>query len=279
MGRMTKQISAIRILKLFLFIIFGGYLFLCLGMAVFQRSFIYLPREYSSAQVDQMARQANLERWTNSTGQFIGFERRSPKQPAEGSILIAYGNGGTATGSAHYADDIQSVVPLDIFILEYPGYEDRPGSPSQNSLFQAAADAFNSLPTNHPIYLIGESLGTGPVSYLAGTFSNNIAGIALISPFDRLASPAQNRFPFLPVGLLLMDRFPSADYLRDYHGKVAITLDGGDDIVPEKFGRRLYDSYNGPKKLWEFPNAGHCQITGAQSLFWGEVINFWHTSN
>ena len=275
--QVSKQISAIRVVQLFFILIFGCYFLLCMGMAAFQRSFIYFPKKYSSTQVDQMAREANLERWTNSAGQPIGLMRRAPRQPALGSILIAYGNGSTATGSAHYADDIQNVAPFDVFVLEYPGYEDRPGSPSQKSFFVAGTDALNSLPGNRPIYLVGESLGSGTVSYLAGTFPGRVAGVLLISPFNRLADVAQYHYPILPVGLLLVDRFPSEDYLRNYHGKVGITVDGGDDIVPEQFGRRLYDGYDGPKKLWEFPNAGHCQITGAQSVFWTQVIQFWRS--
>ena len=98
----------------------------------------------------------------------------SPKQPAEGSVMIMYGNGSTATGSAHYADEIQDVAAFDVFILEYPGYEDRPGCPSQRSLFQAADEALRLISTNRPIYLVGESLGTGVASHLAATDSNAI---------------------------------------------------------------------------------------------------------
>jgi pimeloyl-ACP methyl ester carboxylesterase len=75
-----------------------------------------------------------------------------------------------------------------------------------------------------------------------------------------------------------MDRFPSEKYLRNFHGKVGITIDGKDVVVPEKFGLRLYNSYSGPKKLWEFPNGGHCQIMMPQPEFWSEVIRFWRTN-
>ncbi|HEY3763167.1 MAG TPA: alpha/beta hydrolase [Verrucomicrobiae bacterium] len=225
-----------------------------------------------------MAQSANLQRWTNSAGQPIGFKHLSPTQPAEGSILVTYGNAASAIDCAHYAGDIQPVAAMDIYILEYPGYEDRPGSPTETKIFQAGEDAFQSIPTNHPIYLVGESLGTGPASYLAGTFSNRVAGIALISPFDTLASPARYEFPYLPVSLLLMDRFSSVDYLQNYHGKIAIAVDGADEIVPTKSGLRLYDSYNGPKKLWEFKNAGHCQIYSPVSEFWKGVVDFWRSS-
>ncbi len=50
---------------------------------------------------------------------------------------------------------------------------------------------FTLLSTNQPIYLVGESLGTGVATYLAGTYSNKIAGVILISPFNRLTDVAQ----------------------------------------------------------------------------------------
>src|SRR5690348_4173773 len=156
-------------------VLFAGlYLLICAGCATFQRRLIYYPSVLTSAQVDQMAQAAGLERWTNPAGEFIGLKRPSPKQPAAGSVLIMYGNGSTAVGSGHYADAIQGAAAFDIFILEYPGYEDRPGSPAQKSLFKAADEAFHRLPANQPVYLVGESLGTGVASYLAGTYSNKI---------------------------------------------------------------------------------------------------------
>lgn len=261
--------------KWFLLFCLAIYLGICGFMAFSQRLLIYHPKVLTPAQVDEKARAANLQRWTNTAGQFIGFKRPSPKQPANGTVLIAYGNASTATESAHYANDIQQTAAFDVYILEYPGYEDRPGKPTQSNLFDAADDAFRILPTNKPVYLIGESLGSGVASYLAGMFSNKISGVLLISPFDSLVSPAQHQYPYLPCNLLMVDRFPSKKYLRNYHGKIGMTIDGRDAIVPEKFGRRLFDSYDGPKKLWEFPTGGHCQITEPQIDFWREVISFW----
>jgi pimeloyl-ACP methyl ester carboxylesterase len=274
----AKPLVLSRLLRLLLFSGAAFYLVVCLIIAIFQRSLLYYPSIYSPAQMDQMAQSARLERWTNSSGGFVGLKRLSPKQPAEGSILIAYGNGSTATGCSHYADDIQSVAAFDVFILEYPGYEDRPGSPSQDSLFRAADEAFQMLPANRPVYLAGESLGTGVASYLAGTFSNRVAGVVLISPFNRLTSAAQYHYPILPVWLLLLDRFPSEDYLSNYHGPVGVVVDGHDQVVPEKFGLHLFNGYSGPKKLWGFPNGGHAMIMEPPEKFWKEVIGFWQSS-
>lgn len=205
----------------------------------------------------------------------MGLKRPSSKQPAKGSVMILYGNGSTAVGSSHYADEIQSVAAFDVFILEYPGYADRPGLPSQKSLFKAADEAIRTLPANRPVYLVGESLGSGVASYLAGTYPDRISGVILISPFSSLTDVAQSHFPLLPVRLLLADRFPSAKYLNNYHGKVGVSVDGKDTVVPEKFGLRLYDGYEGPKELWEFPDGEHCQITEPRAKFWKAVVEFW----
>jgi len=272
-----KSSLPVRLVKMLLLIIVGSYLVICGVIAVFQRSLLYFPAVYTPAQVDQMARSARLERWTNSAGTPIGFKRLSPKQPAAGAVLVAYGNGSTATGSGHYADDIQAAAPFDVFILEYPGYEDRPGSPTRTALFEAAEEAFQQLPTPQPVYLVGESLGSGVVSWLAGKHPDRVSGMVLISPYNRITSVAQGHYPYLPVRLLMVDRFSPEDYLKQFRGKVGITVDGKDTVVPEKFGRRLYDSYAGPKKLWAFPDGGHCQIQVPAAAFWSEVIGFWRS--
>jgi len=246
----------------------------CSTMAVAQ-NFLYYPRVYTTAQADGMAQSANLKRWTNAIGANIGFKRPSSRQPASGSILIMYGNGGTATGCASYADDIQKVATMDVYILEYPGYEDRPGPPTEKSIFDAARDAVRTIPSDKPIFLIGASLGSGVASYLAGTFTNRIAGVVLLSPFTSMTDVAQYLFPDQPVSLVLVDRFPSEEYQSHYYGKVGIAVDGKDTIVPEKFGLRLFKGYEGPKKLWSFPNGTHCQISRPQTQFWKEAVAFW----
>jgi hypothetical protein len=277
MNQPPKTVSAHRTVKLLLVALLVAYMGLCTLIACIQRSLLYYPQVFSAAQVDQMAQSAGLERWTNPSGANIGLKRPSPRQPATGSVLIMYGNGSTATQSAHYADAIQSGASFDAYILEYPGYEDRPGKPSEKSISAAACEALQMIPTNQPVYLVGESLGTGVASYLAGTFPNRIAGILLISPFNKITSVAQYHYPILPVSLLMVDRYPSEDYLRNYHGNLGITVDGQDTTVPEKFGRRLYDGYNGPKKLWEFPDGQHCEITGSVPDFLKEAVEFLQT--
>lgn len=160
-------------------------------------------------------------------------------------------------------------------MVEYPGYENRPGAPSELSLDSAADEAFQLLTTNRPIYLLGESLGTGVATYLAGKHSNEVAGVVLLAPYNHLSAVAQVHIRIIPVALILCDRFPSDEYLRTYHGPVAMLVAGRDWVVPERFGRRLFDSYNGPKRLWEFPDGNHGTVMFQPPEIWRQIIEFW----
>ena len=164
---------------------------------------------------------------------------------------------------------------MDVYILEYPGYGDRPGSPSPTALLESAEDAFRSLPKSVPVYLVAESLGTGVACHLAGTHPAEIAGVLLVAPYNTLVDVAQYHVRILPAHWLLRDRFPSQEYLRPYRGPVAILVAGKDRVVPEKFGRRLFDAYAGPKRLWTIPNADHESIRQQSTEFWQEVGAFW----
>ena len=254
------------------------YLVVCIGCASFQRHLIYFPPSCKPTEVEQSAASQNLTRWTSPTSEPIGWKRLSPVQPAQGQVLITHGNACCAFECGHYADAIQQTGAFDVFILEYPGYENRPGSPSERSLYAAADEALQLLPTNRPTYLVGESLGTGVATYLAGKHPTEIAGVVLLAPYNSLVSVGQAHMVILPVSLILRDRFPSEKHLRTYHGPVAMLVGGQDNVVPEKFGRRLYDSYNGPKRLWEFPEGDHGTVMLQPPAIWKQIIEFWNSN-
>ena len=71
-------------------------------------------------------------------------------------------------------------LPVNVFILEYPGYGARAGSPSEKSFLAAAEEAFAMLTNAGPIYVVGESLGTGVAAYLAKTHSRQVSGLVSV---------------------------------------------------------------------------------------------------
>jgi pimeloyl-ACP methyl ester carboxylesterase len=254
------------------------YLLACVGCASFQRRFIYFPPVVDQPTVDRLGTSAKLERWTSPSGKPIGWKRPSPTQPPQGQVLITHGNAGCAFQCGHYADVIQQTASFDVFIVEYPGYADNPGKPTEVTLEASSDEGFSLLNADIPVYLVGESLGTGVAAWLAGTHSNRVAGVVLLAPYNSLVSVAQAHMPILPVALLLRDRFPAENFLRNYHGPVAMLVSGQDQVIPEKFGRRLYDSYAGPKRLWEFPEGNHGTVMQQPAGVWQEIIDFWQTN-
>ncbi len=269
----------VRTLRLGLVALMVFYVGTCALVFAFQRKLLYFPVVRTPALVDELAREKNMTRWTNAAGEFIGLKRLCTVQPAAGRILMFYGNASSAVHCSVYADVIQQVAPLDFYVLEYPGYQDRPGSPSRDSLIAAAKEAFQSLDTNQPIYLVGESLGSGVASFIAGEFPEKISGLMLLSPYHRLADIAQSHYPLLPARLILQDDFWSEQYLRKFHGRVGVMIDGKDEVVPAIFGHRLFDGYAGPKKLWEYPECHHVQLGESPETFWKAVTEFWLATN
>jgi uncharacterized protein len=272
-GQDKKRALQRRLLRV-LFILALPYLLICAGCASCQRRLIYFPPVFNQSTGDQLGASANLQRWNSSSGEPIGWKRPSTSQPGKGNVILFHGNACAAVQCSHYADDIQSAANLAVHFAEYPGYGDLPGSPSERTLEEAANKAFLALAGKDPVYVVGESLGTGVACWLAGKHPDQIAGVILLAPYNNLTDVAQEHMPLLPVHLLLVDRFPSEKYLRNFSGPVAILVGGSDPVVPERFGRRLYEGYTGPKRLWEFPEADHGTVMLQPPEIWKQIFEF-----
>ena len=118
-----------------------------------------------------------------------------------------------------------------------------PGSPSEDGLTRdamAAALALEQLgyPAERTIYF-GESLGTGVVAALQAR--RTPAGMVLRSPFPDLADVAAHHYPWLPVRLLLKDRFQVTEFLSDSQVPVTVIYGDRDSVVPAELSARVAD--------------------------------------
>ncbi len=163
---------------------------------------------------------------------------------------------------------------MDLFVLEYPGYGTRSGSPSLTSLLAAGEEAFAAL-TNMPIYVVSESIGAGVAAHLARTHPKEVAGMLLFAPYNNLASVAQSKMPLLLPYLFLRDRYQPAEWMKDFRGPVSIIIPAADEIIPPKAGQRLFDSYAGPKSLQIIPGAGHNEVAEQSPEWWQKIFVFW----
>jgi uncharacterized protein len=258
-----------------LLIVTGLYVICLIALTLGQRRMMYFPCTISPADLGAKAEKAGFKTWADASGQPIGWHRAAG-QPSRRCVLIFHGNAGCATDRFHYADSFQAVEPMDIFILEYPGYGGRAGSPSQAAILRAAQQALNSIPESCSVFVVGESLGTGVAAWLAGTYPERIRGVYLVAPYNKMTAVAQRHLPLFPVKAMLRDKYPAEQWLAQYRGPMAVLLAGRDEVVPTELGRQLFDGYRGPKKLWIEPEAGHNDVHRPRSNTWKEVVEFWN---
>jgi pimeloyl-ACP methyl ester carboxylesterase len=249
------------------------------GIVVFaalQRSLIYFPTRASEQDLLSEAAGQGLGPWRDDSGALIGW------QAGEGHVgrrmLVFHGNAGYALHRSYFVDGFgEPDGGWRVYLFEYPGYGARAGSPSERDIKSAASRALQQLLDEdpHPVYLLGESLGSGVASYLAGEFPQQVAGLLLVTPFTSLVDVAAYHYAWLPVGSLMRDRYDSVAALSRYGGPVAFLLAGRDEIVPAQLGRQLYNGYTGPKLLRVEPGAGHNSLPlHAGAGWWREVSAF-----
>jgi len=204
------------------------YLIIAAAVFVFQRSLLYVPTH--------QAWRGELQPWTED-GRVIGYFRQ--RGPPRAVWLLTQGNGGQAEDRA-YA--LPCFAASDaVYVLEYPGYGLRPGSPSKDVFNGAAAEAYRLLRQKFPgkpVCVIGESIGTGVACFLASQ-SPPPDKIVLVVPFDRLASAAWDHYPFVPVRWLLKDNWDNVAALAGYRGPVEIFGSRDDAIIKIRHARAL----------------------------------------
>jgi pimeloyl-ACP methyl ester carboxylesterase len=215
-----------------------------LGFAIFQRKLLYYPTHHHDNN--------GLYEWRQA-GRLIGYAREVPSP--RNVWLLVHGNGGQA-GDRAYA--LPSFSSLDsVFILEYPGYGARPGSPSMEACNAAAKEAYEILRArfpNTPVCVAGESIGSGPASALARN-PHPPEKIVLILPFDALSHVAAHHFSYLPIGLMLRDKWNNIDSLKGYRGRVEIFGARDDTIIPILHARALAKSL--PSATFHEIEGGH----------------------
>ena len=246
-------------------------------LTALQRQLIYFPDKAQADELSGLASRMGLQAWRDNAGEAIGW--RTPGDPsARYRMLVFHGNAGYALNRGYFVTGLRALGnQWDVFLFEYPGYGAREGTPSEASFQTAATQALEALlaADSRPVFITGESLGSGVASFLASKFPDDVAGLLLVTPFSSLVDVAAHHYPFLPVRTLLTERYDSREALAHYGGPVAFLLAGRDEVVTSELGQQLYDSYSGPKWLYIEEYAGHNTLPYSPGdRWWDEVSDF-----
>jgi uncharacterized protein len=193
-----------------------------------------------------------------------GLELRGWFVPAEGretgaTVLVCNGNAGNRAYRAPLADALRR-QGFGVFLFDYRGYGGNTGAPSEAGLAAdgRAARAYlvsrRDVDASQLVYF-GESLGSAVAIRLATEHSP--AALVLRSPFSSMSDVGLYHYPFLPVRLLLRDRFPSVDLISRIRTPLLVIAGGRDQIIPLELSQRLYDAASSPKERVILPEADH----------------------
>lgn len=240
-----------------------GYMGVCLLLFVAQRKIIYMPSRARAALPE------GFEPWlaTNAAGipEIWGFKRVTGSAD---SLFFFHGNGGNASGWSHAVAEF----PGDVFVLEYPGYGERQGSPTEQSI---KAAALRGLEAEHERYarvvLCGQSLGTGVTEAIFTKYPQRLHALVLVTPFLSLAEVAGFHYSWVPTRFLVRDRLRLFDSYLRYPGKSLVVTAADDEVIPRTHSLKYHSATNENRKILELPES-HNTID-LDRRFWNGILN------
>jgi uncharacterized protein len=231
-----------------------GYVLVSLGACALQDSLLYFPDnsrpEPARFGVPDMA---PVELRTADGLTLLAWHK-----PGDPTLVLLHGNGGHI---GHRGFKVRPWLDagIGVLLVEWRGYGGNPGKPREAGFLADGRAALDFLagqgvaPERTVIY--GESLGTGIAVMLAA--ERPVGALVLESPYDSIAALASAHYPFLPVNLLIRDRYDAALAAPKIKAPVLVIHGEADDIIPLRFGRALYDVLPQPKQFRAVPRGGH----------------------
>ena len=254
-----------------------GYALICLYLYWRQDALLFLPEQAPLETVQREAQAAGFRLWPEATKNYRAL-LAEPPEPAIGTCLVWHGNAGSARHRDYLAAPLRR-LGWRVVVAEYPGYGARPPRRRREAALVAEARDLAASVHNHfggPLVVVGESLGASLAAVIAGEAAVPIKGALLLTPWQELAGPARHHYPWLPVGLLLRDRFDNAAALKGYRGPIVIVTANNDEVIPATQGEQLYAGLASPgKRLHVLANARHNDWLDHTTLEdWQEWLGF-----
>ena len=227
--------------------VFLAYLIIVLFVYFYQRSLIYNPSEnnYLNDKISFSYEEIFIETDKNIKLKSWFIEKDLNKFK---TILIFHGNAGNLFNRVYKLNELNK-LDVNILLISWRGFSGNKGKPTEKNLYRDADESVKWLNNqgviSKNIILYGESLGTGVATEL-GT-SNAFGGIILESPFTSIANAAKIYYPYLPVSIILKDRYDSIGKIKNINTPIFIMHGKMDNIVPQQMGLELFEKANNPK--------------------------------
>lgn len=229
------------------------YLFVAGGMFFMQRSYMYFPDRQNPGDPASFNLRMQVVKVRTSDGLELSGWFAPPSEEGKPVVILFHGNAGNI---ALRAGKTRAFLDrgYGYLLAEYRGYGGNPGTPTEDGLY-ADGRAWIESVKPYPFVLWGESLGSGIATRMATEFTP--LAIVLEAPFTRTADVGQLVYPYLPVSLLIRDRYDSIARIKKINAPLLIVHGEFDNVVPVSLGRKLFENAAEPKEFVILPGAGH----------------------
>jgi uncharacterized protein len=235
-------------------ILLAGFLALVLFLYINQRRMLYFPRgldRYSNLIKDHAQFACEMERdGATLRGWLLNPDRMK--------LLIYYGGNGEEL--SYNLINFNRFEDYVVLLMNYRGYGESDGSPTEKDLVQDALVIFDRLKSDYnSVVLIGRSLGTGVAVQMAS--QRQVDRLVLVTPFDSIAAVAQEIYPWAPVSLLLKDPYDSIKAAAKVSVPALFLVADRDEVIPVHHARNLADHWKGEVHWILIQGANHNSIT------------------
>jgi fermentation-respiration switch protein FrsA (DUF1100 family) len=252
------------------------YVVYCTLVFVLQRQMIFPRRHIGYAPVALLDNLPIEKIWLNTAGATVeSWYIRPTSSPADGrgpALIFAHGN---AERIDQCTGELMPFTALGIGVLlvEYPGYGQSTGTPSQKSITAAFTAAYDMLAARHDvdpsrIVFYGRSLGGGVVCALAA--KRSAAALILASTFTSIRAMASR---YLVPGFMVRDPFDNLTVVRDFSGPVLVVHGRYDTIIPFHHGTTLQKTARHATLLLAY-DCGHNDCPPNADRFWRDIADF-----
>lgn len=205
-----------------------------------------------------------------------------PAAAARGVLLFFHGNAGNIS---HRLESIAifNRLGLDVLIVDYRGYGQSTGKPSEKGTYRDAQAAWAYLLEERGLapgrtVIFGRSLGGAVTAWLGSQLPENAAPAAVIieSSFSSGVDMARRLYPIYPARLLTRLKYPVVEYVARLRSPVLVVHSRDDEIIPLSMGRAIYDAAPAPKSFLELRgdhNAGFWISREAYMAGLGEFLD------
>jgi len=242
-----KNLKKMNYLALLLITFILLYCLIVLLTYVFQRNLLYHPNEnnYSDDKLKILVESIKIK--THDNIELISWFHNKNLIDYK-TILFLHGNAGQLKNRIHKINHYKN-IKINFLLIAWRGFNGNKGKPTEKGLYEDARSAVKWLKSQgieeKDIIIYGESLGAGVATEIAQY--KKFAGIILESPFTSMVEVGQDKYPYLPVKLLLKDKYESNKKIKNIKSPVLIMHGKNDNIVPFHMGKKMYELANEPK--------------------------------